>query len=79
MAEAGLVEARYPIEGIHCEHCATAVVCEFTELDTVQSAEFDFAVTPPELVVRSLAALSEDQITTALQEAGGESYTLGAL
>jgi copper chaperone CopZ len=79
MTEAGLVEARYPVEGLHCDHCVSAVVCEFVELDGVQSAEFDFTVVPPELVVQSLGNLTTEQVTGVLEEAGGQTFTLGAM
>lgn len=79
MAEAGLVEARYPIEGLSCKHCATEVANEVVALPGVESVAFDFTVNPPQLVVQSLEALTTGQVATALEEAGGESFKLGAI
>jgi copper chaperone len=62
----------YKVTGMTCEHCANAVTSEVGALNGVSTVQVQLA---PEgistVTVTSVAALSEAEVSAALDEAGG--------
>lgn len=61
----------YLVAGMTCDHCVTAVREEIGTLDAVQAV--DIALVPggtSRVTVTSTAALSDDQVRAAVDEAG---------
>jgi copper chaperone len=64
------VNTVYKVSGMSCAHCANAVTEELTALTGVASVQVDIAAGT--VTVRSAHALLEDDIRTAIDEAGYE-------
>ena len=61
----------YPVEGMTCGHCVSAVTEELTALDGVRQVTVDLAAGGASTVtVTSDAPLPEAQVAAALDEAG---------
>ncbi|KAA5838086.1 heavy-metal-associated domain-containing protein [Saccharopolyspora hirsuta] len=65
-----MVEANYTVVGMTCEHCVRSVTEEITKIDTVSDVSVDLS--SGAVSVRSSAALSEDDVREAVEEAGYE-------
>lgn len=63
-----MIEHGYTVSGMSCGHCAQSVTEELTAVPGV--AEVDVDVAAGRVVVRSAAALAEDDVRTAIEEAG---------
>ncbi len=64
-------ERRLSVSGMTCGHCANAVTEELTALDSVQSVNVELVPDGVSTVVVDVSGeLSDEQITTALAEAG---------
>jgi copper chaperone len=69
--------ATYRVDGLTCAHCVSAVTSELTALDGVQEVSVDLTAGGTSTVnVTSAAPLSDEQVATALDEAGD--YRLAA-
>ena len=64
-----LFEERFPINDLHCEECASPLICAVTNMEGVQNAEIDMSVKPPELVIESLGTVTVAQVSGALETA----------
>lgn len=62
--------ATYRVSGMTCGHCVNAVTEELTKLATVTSV--DVALEGGRVTVTSTAALDEDDVRAAVEEAGYE-------
>jgi copper chaperone len=62
------METRYDIQGMTCAHCARSVSDELTGLDGVTAVTVD--VDTGTAIVVSTAALAEDDVRAAVDEAG---------
>ena len=62
----------FTVEGMTCDHCVHAVRSEIAAL--APEAAVDVVLGAPSIVTVSGAALTDDQVAAALDEAGG--YTL---
>lgn len=62
------METRYDIQGMTCAHCARSVSEELDSLDGVTSVTVD--VEAGTATVVSTAALAEDDVRAAVEEAG---------
>ena len=69
-----MIEHGYTVSGMSCGHCAQSVTDELTALPGV--AEVDVDVPAGRVVVRAEAALAEDAVRAAVEEAG---YTFGGV
>ncbi|MDA3644069.1 heavy-metal-associated domain-containing protein [Saccharopolyspora indica] len=65
-----MVEANYTVVGMTCEHCVRSVTEEITKIDTVSDVSVDLS--SGAVSVRSAAALPEDDVREAVEEAGYE-------
>ncbi|SFW49433.1 Copper chaperone CopZ [Amycolatopsis australiensis] len=63
-----MIEHGYTVSGMSCGHCAQSVTEELTALPGV--AEVDVDVPTGRVTVRSEAALAEDDVRAAVEEAG---------
>ena len=63
-----MIERGYTVSGMSCGHCAQSVSEELTALPGV--TEVDVDVPAGRVVVRAEAALAEDDVRTAVEEAG---------
>ncbi len=63
-----MIEHGYTVSGMSCGHCAQSVTEEITALAGV--TEVDVDVPTGRVVVRADAALAEDEVRTAVEEAG---------
>ncbi|UOZ09339.1 heavy-metal-associated domain-containing protein [Amycolatopsis sp. WQ 127309] len=63
-----MIEHGYTVSGMSCGHCAQSVTEEITALPGV--TEVDVDVPTGRVVVRADAALVEDDVRTAVGEAG---------
>jgi copper chaperone len=63
-----MIEHGYTVSGMSCGHCAQSVTDELTALPGV--AEVDVDVPAGRVVVRAEAALAEDAVRAAVEEAG---------
>jgi copper chaperone len=67
----GTTSRTYLVAGMTCDHCVTAVREEIGRLDAVQEVDVDLVPGGTSRVtVTSTAALAEDQVRTAVDEAG---------
>ncbi|MFF1635753.1 heavy-metal-associated domain-containing protein [Leifsonia sp. NPDC058248] len=62
------METRYDIQGMTCAHCARSVSDELSGLEGVTSVTVDLAAGTA--TVSSTAALAEDDVRAAVDEAG---------
>ena len=60
----------YAVEGMACDHCVAAVTGELGRLDGVTHVDVDLATGA--VAVTSDAALRDDEVRTAVDEAGYE-------
>ncbi len=60
----------YAVEGMTCDHCVAAVTSELGRLDGVTHVDVDLATGA--VAVTSDAALRDDEVRTAVDEAGYE-------
>ena len=68
----------YLVTGMSCEHCVTAVTSELTSLRGVSAVTVDLVPGGTSRVtVTSQTQLPDDEITAALDEAGGYQRTSG--
>jgi len=68
----------YPVKGMSCEHCVSAVTSELTGLAGVSTVTVDLVSDGTSLVtVTSDGPLAEDAVSAALEEAGGYQLTSG--
>jgi copper chaperone len=63
-----MIEHGYTVSGMSCGHCAQSVTEELTALPGV--TEVDVDVPTGRVVVRAGAALAEDDVRNAVEEAG---------
>lgn len=63
-----MIEHGYTVSGMSCGHCAQSVTEEITALPGV--TEVDVDVPTGRVVVRARAALAEDDVRAAVEEAG---------
>jgi copper chaperone len=63
-----MIEHGYTVSGMSCGHCAQSVTEEITALPGV--VEVDVDVPAGRVVVRAEAALAEDDVRAAVEEAG---------
>ncbi len=63
-----MIEHGYTVSGMSCGHCAQSVTEELTALPGV--TEVDVDVPTGRVVVRAGAALAEDDVRSAVEEAG---------
>ncbi|RSD25695.1 heavy-metal-associated domain-containing protein [Amycolatopsis eburnea] len=63
-----MIEHGYTVSGMSCGHCAQSVTEELTALPGV--TEVDVDVPTGRVVVRSGATLAEDDVRSAVEEAG---------
>jgi copper chaperone len=64
----------YPVSGMTCAHCVTAVTNELTSIADVENVSVELRVGEASMVsVTSTAALRVGDVNTAIEEAG---YTL---
>jgi len=63
-----MFEHGYTVSGMNCGHCAQSVTEEIATLPGV--AEVDVDVPAGRVLVRAEAALAEDDVRTAVAEAG---------
>jgi copper chaperone len=63
-----MIEHGYTVSGMSCGHCAQSVTEEITALPGV--TEVDVDVPAGRVVVRAEAALAEDDVRAAVEEAG---------
>ena len=62
----------YKVTGMTCEHCASSVTSEVSALDGVSGVEVQLAPNGVSTVtVTSAAVLPDDEVSAALDEAGG--------
>ncbi len=62
----------YVVTGMTCEHCVNAVTTELGSLDGVSAVTVDLvAGGNSQVTVASNRLLSEEEVTAALDEAGG--------
>lgn len=65
-----MIETNYTVVGMTCEHCVRSVTEEISKINGVDEVAVDL---PTGAVnVRSSAALSEDDVREAVEEAGYE-------
>lgn len=70
-ADQNLVQATYAVTGMTCGHCATAVSGELQEVAGVSAVQVDLVAGGVSSVsVSSKEALSREQVSAALAEAG---------
>ncbi|HMD92832.1 MAG TPA: heavy-metal-associated domain-containing protein [Trebonia sp.] len=68
----------YKVTGMSCEHCVNAVRGDLGNLDGVSAVTVDLVPDGISLVtVTSAAALTDDAVIAALDEAGGYQITPG--
>jgi len=68
----------YKVTGMSCEHCVNAVTSDLGNLDGVSAVTVDLVPDGISLVtVTSAAALTDDAVSAALDEAGGYQITPG--
>ena len=71
-----MITAAYKVTGMTCEHCANAVSSELNSLDGVSAVTVDLVPGGVSLVtVTSAAALADDAVSAALDEAGDYQIT----
>ncbi|WP_290050689.1 heavy-metal-associated domain-containing protein [Amycolatopsis solani] len=63
-----MIEHGYTVSGMSCGHCAQSVTDEITALAGVTEVDVDVAT--GRVVVRAEAALAEDDVRGAVEEAG---------
>jgi copper chaperone len=68
-----MVEHKYTVTGMTCQHCVNAVTEEISEIDGVRTVEVDLAT--GKVVVLSDQPLTDDAVSAAVTEAG---YTLAS-
>lgn len=72
-AASAAVNASYGVEGMTCSHCVASVTEELSRLDGVKGVDIDLvAGGVSRVTVASDAALSDDQVAAAIDEAGYE-------
>jgi copper chaperone CopZ len=64
-----MAEVIYRVPGMHCGHCEQAVKQELAQVDGVESVDVDLE---SKLVVVRGANLSDEELRTAIDEAGYE-------
>jgi len=65
------ITSRYPVTGMTCGHCASAVKAEVSALDGVIEVVVDLqAGGTSQVRVTSTKPLTDEQVTAALDEAG---------
>jgi copper chaperone len=70
--EPTMTTATYHVTGMTCGHCVGAVTGELKDLDGVSAVAVELnAGGPSTVTVTSAAPLSPDQVSAALEEAGG--------
>jgi len=72
-AQAAFAEKTFAVQGMTCGHCAAAVTREVQRIDGIDDVRVD--VTAGTLTVRAADAVSDEQIASAVDEAG---YTVVA-
>ncbi len=66
-----MTSTSYRVEGLTCGHCVSAVTQELNALDAVNAVTVDLAVGRVSTVtVTSSTPLTNQQVATALEEAG---------
>jgi copper chaperone len=71
-----MITTAYKVTGMTCEHCANAVSSELNSLDGVSAVAVDLVPGGVSLVtVTSAAALADDAVSAALDEAGDYQIT----
>lgn len=65
-----MAESNYTVVGMTCEHCVRSVTDEISKINDVDEVSVDLATGA--VSVRSSAALSEDDVREAVEEAGYE-------
>ncbi|MCP2180723.1 heavy-metal-associated domain-containing protein [Prauserella alba] len=68
-----MFEKTYTVTGMTCQHCVASVTEEVGELDGVRGVDVDLGTGA--VTVTSDAALTDDAVRSAVEEAG---YTLAA-
>jgi copper chaperone CopZ len=67
----GTTSRTYLVAGMTCEHCVAAVRAEIGNLNTVQDVAVDLVPGgTSRITVTSTAALADDQVQAAVDEAG---------
>jgi copper chaperone len=71
-----MISTAYKVTGMTCEHCVNAVSSELNSLDGVSAVTVDLVPGGVSLVtVTSAAALADDAVSAALDEAGDYQIT----
>ena len=71
-----MITTAYKVTGMSCEHCVNAVSSELNSLDGVSAVTVDLVPGGLSLVtVTSAAALADDAVSAALDEAGDYQIT----
>ena len=71
-----MISTAYKVTGMTCEHCANAVSSELSALGGVSGVTVDLVPGGVSLVtVTSAAALADDAVSAALDEAGDYQIT----
>jgi copper chaperone len=71
-----MITTAYKVTGMTCEHCSNAVSSELNSLDGVSAVTVDLVPGGLSLVtVTSAAALDDDAVSAALDEAGDYQIT----
>ena len=71
-----MITTAYKVTGMSCEHCVNAVSSELSSLDGVSAVMVDLVPDGVSLVtVTSAAALADDAVSAALDEAGDYQIT----
>jgi copper chaperone len=71
-----MITTTYKVTGMTCEHCVNAVTSEVNSLDGVSGVTVDLVPDGVSvLTITSAAALADDAVGAALDEAGGYQVT----
>lgn len=65
-----MISTRYAVRGMTCDHCVAAVTAEVSQIDGVTGVDVDLGTGT--VTVASTAALGEESVRAAVDEAGYE-------